>query len=135
LAARIPARLSGAEGRRFGLTVGTTFAVLGGLAWRRGHLLVAGVAATVGVALVIAALVVPAHLGPIYRLWMGLAATMSRITTPIFMSVVYFVVVTPTALLRRLAGKNSLVRPRTAKTFWVSRTPHAQRQTGMERQF
>jgi hypothetical protein len=98
-------------------------------------LLVAGVAATVGVALVIAALVVPAHLGPIYRLWMGLAATMSRITTPIFMSVVYFVVVTPTALLRRLAGKNSLVRPRTAKTFWVSRTPHAQRQTGMERQF
>lgn len=135
MAARIPARLSAAEGRRFGLTVGTAFAILGGLAWRRGHLLAAGVAAGVGLTMVMAGLLVPARLGPIYRLWMGLAAAMSKITTPIFMAVVYFAVVTPTGLLRRLAGKNSLMRPRSAKTFWVSRAAHAERPTGMERQF
>jgi hypothetical protein len=98
-------------------------------------LLVAGVAGGVGLALVIAALVVPARLGPIQRAWMGLAAAMSRITTPVFMGVVYFVVVTPIGLLRRLAGKNSLLRPRTAKSFWVSRADDAERRAGMERQF
>jgi hypothetical protein len=135
LEARVPARLSVAEGRRFGLTVGTAFAILGGLAWRRGHLVAAGVAAGVGLTLVMAALLVPVRLGPIYRLWMGLAVVMSKITTPIFMAVVYFVVVTPTGLLRRLAGKNSLTRSRTAKSFWVPRAAHAERRTGMERQF
>jgi Saxitoxin biosynthesis operon protein SxtJ len=135
LATRVPARLSAAEGRRFGLTVGGAFVVLGGLAWWRGRLLTAGVATGVGLALVIAALVVPARLGPIYRLWMGLAAAMSKVTTPVFMGIIYFAVVTPTGLLRRLAGKDSLVRPRTAKSFWVSRAADAQRRAGMERQF
>jgi hypothetical protein len=135
LATRIPARLSAAEGRRFGLTVGIAFAVLGGLVWWRGHVLVAGVALGLGLALVIAALVVPSRLGPIYRAWMGLAVVLSKITTPVFMGVVYFGVVTPTGLLRRLAGKNALRRQPVGNTFWVSRAADAHRRTGMERQF
>ena len=132
---RIPARLSAAESRKFALTVGIAFIVLGGLAWWRGRVLVAGVAAGIGVALLIASLVVPSRLGPIYRGWMRLAALLSKITTPVFMGVVYFVVVTPSGLLRRIAGKNPLLRPRTAKSFWVARTTDGQRQSGMERQF
>ena len=135
MATRVPARLTAAQGRRFGLTVGIAFAVLGGLAWGRGRVLVAGVALGIGLVLVIAALVVPAQLGPVEKAWMGLAGAMSRITTPVFMGIVYFVVVTPTGLLRRLAGKNSLLRPRTADSFWVSRAADAHRRTGMERQF
>ena len=135
MATRIPARLSAAEGRRFGLTVGAAFLALAGLAWWRGRVLTFDVAVGVGLALVIAALVVPARLGLFYRLWMGLAAMMSKVTTPIFMGIVYFVVVTPTGLVRRLAGKDSLVRPRTAKSFWISRAADAQQRTGMERQF
>ncbi len=135
MATRIPARLSAAEGRRFGLTVGTAFTGLGALAAWRGHALTAGAAGGIGLALVVLALFAPARLEPIYRLWMGLAEVMSKITTPILMGVVYFAVVTPTGLLRRLAGKNPLIRPRTAQSFWVSRAADAQRRTGMERQF
>ncbi|HYU08063.1 MAG TPA: SxtJ family membrane protein [Gemmatimonadales bacterium] len=127
--------MSAAEGRRFGLTVGIAFAVLGGMAWWRGRVLVTAIALGVGLALLTAALVLPARLGPIHRAWMGLAAAMSKITTPIFMGVVYFAVLTPTGLLRRLAGKNSLLRPRAARSFWVSRAAEAHRRTGMERQF
>lgn len=134
MAARVPARLSVAEGRRFGLTVGTAFALLGAVAWWRGHGLAAGIAVGVGVALMIAALVLPTRLGPIYRFWMGLAAAMSKVTTPIVMGIVYFVVVTPIGLLRRLAGKNS-VRRQPATTFWVSRSADAERRVGMDRQF
>jgi hypothetical protein len=105
------------------------------VAWWRGHEITAAVAVGVAVALLLAGLLVPARLGPIYRLWMGLAAVMSKVTTPVFLGIVYFVVVTPTGLLRRLAGKDTLMRPRTAKTFWVVRAGDARRRTGMERQF
>jgi saxitoxin biosynthesis operon SxtJ-like protein len=135
LAARIPARLSGAEGRRFGLTVGTAFTGLGALAWWRGHGFEAGAAVGIGLALVGMGLFAPARLGLIYRLWMGLAAVMSRITTPVFLGVVYFAVVMPTGLARRLMGRNALRRRPTGDTFWIPRAADAERRAGMERQF
>lgn len=109
--------------------------VLAGVAWWRGRVVVAGVAVGVGLFLLLASLVMPTRLGPIYRAWMGLAAVMSKITTPVFMGIVYFAVLTPTGLLRRLAGKNPLNRPRTATSFWVARETDARLRTGMERQF
>ena len=135
LEVRIPTRLSAAEGRRFAVTVGLAFMVLGGLAWWRGRMLVASVTVGVGLILLIASLLIPTRLGPVYRGWMGLAAVMSKITTPVVMGIVYFAVLTPTGLLRRLAGKNSLVRPRSSNSFWIARATDAHRRTGMERQF
>jgi hypothetical protein len=134
LEVRIPARLSAAEGRRFAVTVGLAFTVLGGVAWWRGRVLVAGSAGAVGVALLIASLAIPSRLGPIYRAWMGLAVVLSKITTPIVMGAVYFIVLTPIGLLRRLVGKNSLERPAARQSFWISRADTI-RPTSMERQF
>jgi hypothetical protein len=67
-----------------------------------------------------AGLLVPAHLGPVQRGWMGLAHAISRVTTPIFMGVVYFVVITPIGLLRRVLGGNPL-RAHRGATGWVDR--------------
>jgi hypothetical protein len=68
---------------------------------------------------------------------MGLARAISKVTTPIFMGIVYFVVLTPTGLLRRGLAKKTLSPARSAKTFWVDRKPmepEAARRR-MERQF
>lgn len=135
MAARVPARLSPAEGRRFGLTVGVAFLALAGYVAWRGPWLKAAPVAAIAVALIAAALVIPARLGPVYRAWMALAAAMSRVTTPLFMGLVYFGIVTPTGLLRRLARRNHLVRPRSAQTFWITREAAVRRRTDMERQF
>ena len=48
-----------------------------------------------GGALALAGLVVPRDLGPVERAWMGLAHPISKVTTPIFMGVMYFLVLTP----------------------------------------
>ena len=121
MAERISTRLSAKEGRSFGLTVGGAFAVLGALLWWRGrsHTLI-GVFESVAVALMVAALLAPAHLGPVQRAWMKLAETISKVTTPIFMGIVYFVVVTPMGFIRRRLG--SPVAP--AKTRLDSRWDH-----------
>jgi hypothetical protein len=133
LAHGIPARLSAAEGRKFALTVGGAFLALAGVATWRGHVRVAAVLGSLGVLLVLAGLVAPAHLGPVQRAWMGLALLLSKVTTPGFMGLVYFVVLTPIALLRRAHGHDSLVHRETDQGFWVGRTPG--RTSSLSRQF
>jgi len=135
LAERIPARLTPADGRRFGLTVGLAFLVLAGVAWWRGRVHVAFVLAAIGGLLILGALLLPAHLGPVFRAWMGLAHVLSRITTPVFLGVVFYLVVTPVGLLMRLFGATPLPRPGTGSTGWIPRAPDARRRLDMERQF
>ena len=140
MAARIPARLTtarvpAAQGRRFGLTVGAAFLVLGGLLWWRGHPTGAAVAVVLGGALGLAGLLLPTRLGPVERAWMGLALAISKVTTPVFMGLVYFLVMTPTALLRRAFGGDALRRDPAAPSYWVMRDGEAGRRSDLERQF
>jgi len=133
LADRVPARLSPAEGRKFAFTVGIAFAVLGSIVWWRGHLKVASVFGALAGLLLLGGLVVPGLMGPVQRAWMGLAHLISKVTTPIFMGVVYFLVITPTSLLMRLFGRVPM-RKRTGATFWVARAPESSR-SDLSRQF
>lgn len=128
----IPARLTPAEGRKFALTVGAAFAVLGGILWWRGLARAAVVLWTVAGVLILAGLIMPAHLSPVYRAWMGLALLISKVTTPIFLGIVYYLVFTPFGVVRRALGKNSLERNRSASTFWM---PRDGGRSDLERQF
>jgi drug/metabolite transporter superfamily protein YnfA len=130
------AQYSAAKGRRFALTLAAAFAVLGTIAYlRHRHATSVVFAALAGVFLA-AAIIIPSRLEPVERAWMGLAHAMSRITTPIFMSIVYFVVLTPIGLIRRLAG-NPLVHKPVAGSYWVERqqSDRVAARRRMERQF
>lgn len=133
MAQGIPARLSRAELRRFGLVVGTGFGLIGGLFWLKHHGTPAIVAWGVGGVLLLGGIAVPDLLGPIYRAWMGLAKVLSKFTTPIVMGVIYFVVLTPVGLIARAFGHRPLRRARGA-SFWIDR-PAGSRQGDMSRQF
>lgn len=127
---------SSAKGRRFALTLAGAFAVLSIIAYLRHRALTFDVLATLAVVMGLAALVIPSRLEPVERGWMALAHALSKVTTPIFMGIVYFVVLTPIAFLRRMGG-NPLVHKIEADTFWVTRTKtdaEAARRR-MERQF
>ena len=135
MAQHIPTRLTPAEGRRFGLLVGTALLALGALLWWRGRPLGMTAFAGLGAVLVLAGLLVPARLGPVQRAWMRLAMMISRVTTPVFLWLVYFVVLTPTALIMRLARYRPLTRARTTATVWVPRHLGENRRSDMQRQF
>ena len=131
----IPARLTPGEGRKFAFTVGGAFAGLGLLAWYRNHAGAAAVLGGIGLVLFLAGFAVPARLGPVRRAWMGAAHGISRVTTPIFMGLVYFGVITPTGLVMRALGRNPLVHAEADGGFWTARAPGARRSQSMERQF
>ena len=121
MATRIPARLTASEGRKFGLTVGIAFLVLAGVAWWRGKHTTSTVLQILGIVLVLGGVVLPTYMGPVQRGWMGIAHAISKVTTPIFLAVIYFVVIAPAGFVLRLFGRKRLSPPRDATTYWVTR--------------
>jgi len=134
MAERVSARLTAAEGRRFGLSVGTSFLAIAVIVWWRGRPAAAGVLAALGVTLALAGLAIPARLGPIEQAWMTLAHAISKVTTPIVMGIMYFLVITPIGIVRRLVGGNPLEHAPAGQSFWKPRPP-GRRRSSMRRQF
>lgn len=134
MAAGIPARLTVAQGRRFGLTVGGAFLVFAAIAWWRGSPTATNVFGALGAVLSVAGLAVPTMLGPVERAWMKLAHLISKVTTPIVMGAMYLLVLTPVGLLRRTLGGNPMVHTPDGGSYWKSR-PAGSRAGNLTRQF
>jgi saxitoxin biosynthesis operon SxtJ-like protein len=85
----------------------------------------------------LAAIYVPWMLQPLNVVWTRLGAVLHRIVSPIAMGVVFFLVVTPTAYLMRMLGKDvlRLARDTNARTYWIERNPPGPNPRSMERQF
>lgn len=130
----IPARLTPAEGRKFAFPVGLAFLALAGVTWWRGHETLVWVFGTLSGLLLLAGLLIPGRLGPVYRGWMKFAHLISLVTTPIFMGVVYYLVMAPIGLLRRTLGGNPVVQELEGGTYFRSRG-EGDRRGDLTRQF
>ncbi len=97
--------------RQFGLTTGIVVVVIFGLffpwllelSWPLWPWVVAA-------PLWLLALVYPAWLRRIYRAWMRFALLASRVMTPLVLGIVFFVMISPMAMVRRLMGKDPMQR-------------------------
>jgi hypothetical protein len=118
------------EGRIFALTVAGGFLTVALLAMRRGRGRVEDVTLPLSAIGVLEALLITGRQGPARRAWMKLGEAIGYVTTPIIMAILYFVVVTPIAIVRRLAKAR---RPAT-ESGWHRRPPLPPRER-MERQF
>lgn len=61
-------------------------------------------------ALSLMALAVPIMLQPVYRMWMRFGLMMSKITTPIIMGAVFYLIITPTGLVMKVFSRDPLRR-------------------------
>jgi len=68
----------------------------------------------------IAAIVAPRALGGIYRVWMRIGEALAWINTRIILTLIFFLVVTPTGLVMRLFGRSPIDarRRRAAASYW-----------------
>ena len=119
MALGIRSRLTVREGRKFAFTVGIAFLVLGALSLWRGHYLPPRILGGLGGALLAAGLLFPSRLGGVQRAWMALATAISRVTAPIVVSALYFLVLTPVGWLLRLLGRNPLRHRERDGGFWM----------------
>jgi hypothetical protein len=101
---------SSSELRRFGLTVGGMFLLLGTLSWWRGHVRPPIVMWTVGVLLVVPGLVVPTALGPVRHVWMRFATILGEVNSRIILGVLFYVVIAPVGFVLRTFVRDPLDR-------------------------
>jgi hypothetical protein len=113
------------ELRSFGLLVGGVFAGIGlwpmlvhGGDYRPWALILAAL-------LIAPALIFPRSLGPIHKVWMKLGHVLGWINTRIILGAVFYLVVTPIGILRRLLGKDPMGKRLRADTesYRVVREP------------
>ena len=122
--------------RKFGLVVGIVFLLIalwlahrGNAAW--------WFCATAGAPLAILGLIWPSALRLAYIGWMSLAFVLGTIASTILLTILYFLVVTPTGLLARVAGKDFLrlrLDPQ-ATSYWLIREQPPADKSRYEQQF
>ena len=115
------------EIRKFGAIALVFFGILFGLAlWRhRGiFIYVFGILSFLGLCLI----VFPGPLRFIYVGWRKFARFIGTVMTTVFLTLAYYMVITPTAMLKRVFGGRPLplAPDKNATTYWVSRTEPAQ---------
>jgi hypothetical protein len=129
--------LKSSSDRSFGLVFVVVFLLIGVWPWLFGtstirlwSFIAAGVMLT-------AAMAVPVILSPANRLWSRFGLLLHRIMNPVVMGLIFFLAVTPTALIMRALGKDPLRRrlDAAASTYWIDREPPGPAPESMTDQF
>jgi hypothetical protein len=113
------------ELREFGLLVGGVFAALGAWWIYRAKFPATSYAfVAIGVLLIAAGAIAPSLLRPVQRAWMALAEALAFVMTRVILAIVFYLVVTPIGIIRRLIGADPL-RRRAAKatSYWEPYSP------------
>lgn len=108
------------ELREFGLLVGGVLAAIGGLMLWHQKTAYPYFLGT-GAALIVLGVLAPSVLKPVQKAWMTFALLMGFVMTRLILGVIFFVVLTPIALIVKLTGKKflDLSFKNEAETFWV----------------
>lgn len=109
--------------RSFGIWVGGAFCALSGLLYWKGFTAGFKVSAAIGGLLLLAGLVRPVSLKYVYRGWMKFAFAAAWFNTRLILTLMFYLVMTPVAVLLRLFGKRPLVlhRDKQAPSYWIRR--------------
>jgi len=129
--------VAGSSNRSFGFVFAGFFALLTLLKLWRGWSEWGWVFLGLGLAFAAAALLAPAILAPLNRLWLKLGLLLHKVVTPIIMGLLFYGVVTPMGVMMRLLGKDllRLKRDPAATTYWIERQPPGPAPDTMKNQF
>jgi hypothetical protein len=113
--------------REFGLLVGGVFVLLGSWWVYRGKFTTAApILLALGALLIVLGLIWPRALVGPNKAWMLLAEGLSFVTTRIILGLVFFLMVTPIGVIKRLLGWDPLSRRASqSSSYWV---PYTERQ-------
>jgi len=133
---RKPNIKNGSSDRTFGLVFAAFFLVIGLLPLLHGHVLRIW-ALLLAVAFLVVAMISPVILSPLNRLWTRFGLLLHSIVSPFALAILFYGVVTPTGLLMRLFGKDTLrLRPdKNAASYWIERTPPGPEPDSLKNQF
>lgn len=123
--------------RSFGLLFFVVFLILAGYLWHR-DASTQYITASCALSLffLLAGFFAPALIRPLNKLWFELGLLMGRVVSPIVLGILFFIVITPIALLMRIFGRDELkLKKRDVNSYWVERQPHGPDPESFKNQF
>jgi hypothetical protein len=94
------------------------------------------VSLVVALALLVVTIVRPDLLAPWLDGWLVLGHFLGKIVSPIVLGLIFFVLITPVALLGRIAGRDPLrIKPRAISSYWINREPAGPAPDSFKNQF
>ena len=122
--------------KNFGLVIGIALLILAGFLWwkdRPTFLTFGGI----GVVVIVIGFIVPIILKPFQIIWMAFAVIMGFIMTRVILSLLFYLVLTPTSILSKLFGEKflDLKLDRSASTYWIQKPKRELGKKFYERQF
>ena len=123
--------------RKFGFLFALIFGGLSVYAYYRSWHQTAVVASSVmGGMVLLLALYSPQALAPFNKAWFWLGQAMGRIVSPIVLGIIFFLLITPTAIAARLLGRDELrMKKHNVDSFWINRTPSGLAPDSFKNQF
>ena len=115
---------SSKEIRKFGLVIAIALGVIGSFVYVKfGNFDVVGWLWGIGLLFLILGFILPSVLRPVYRIWMLLAYFIGGIVSRVILTVLFYVVLTPTGLVLRLFGKDVLDQrfDKRRESYWVKK--------------
>ena len=77
-----------------------------------------------GIVVGLVAIAAPWLLAPLNKAWMKLGELMGRVVSPLVLGVIFFMLITPVALVTRLFGRDELrLKKADASSYWIDRAP------------
>ena len=122
--------------KKFGITMGIVLAVFGALfLWRQRNVYV--VLFGISAFFLFFGLVIPVVLKPIQKVWMSFAITIGWFMSRVLLTILFFIILTPTGLLLRLFGKDFLDTDLRKKkeTYWITMDSSKKDKMTYEKQF
>jgi hypothetical protein len=121
---------------RFGYLFCSVCALVAGYMFWISHPGWASIFAALAVAFLAAAHFAPSVLAPLNRLWFGFGLLLGKIISPIVLGAIFFLLISPVALVTRLFGRDPLlIRKRATASYWVERDPPGPATDSFKNQF
>ena len=111
--------------RTFGLVFTVVFLIIG--LWPMKHgLAIRSWSIILSILFLISAIFKPSVLGPLNLWWLKFGFFLHKVTSPIILAIIYFMVVTPLGVIMKLTGKNplSLGFSKDTESYWIEHQTH-----------
>jgi hypothetical protein len=123
--------------RTFGFVFTGIFLIIAGYLWYHdGKPLAIQIFLVLALAFFSFALLMPIVLRPFNQAWYKLGLLMGRVVSPIVLGILFFILISPIAIVMRLAGRDALkLRKQNVQSHWIDRAPPGPSSDSFKEQF
>ena len=123
--------------RTFGFVFTGIFLIIAGYLWYHDSKpLAIQIFLALAVAFFACAIFMPIVLRPFNKAWYKLGLLMWRVVSPIVLGILFFILISPIAIVMRLAGRDALrLRKQNVQSHWIDRAPPGPPSESFKEQF